>query len=114
MAAQDQSLMTNTFIKMASLSTDSKCRFCHTEVKSVSHLPSSCKVLLGEEYYTAQHGVCKYLHWTICKTLNIKCISKYWKLLPERTVESETYTIHMTMKSPQPPSSKMQPLNLIL
>ena len=95
MAAQNQGLLTNAFKKMAGLSNDNKCRFCHTEVESVSHLTSSCKVLLGDGYYTARHdGVCKYLHWTICRKLNIKCSSKYWEHQPERTVGDESYTIY--------------------
>ena len=95
MAAQDQGLMTNAFKKMAGLSNNNMCRFCHTEVESVSHLTSSCKVLLGDGYYTKRHdGVCKYLHWTICKNLDIQCSSKSWEHQPERTVGNEAYTIY--------------------
>ena len=95
MAAQDQGLMTNAFKKMSGLSSDNRCRFCHTEVETVSHLTSSCKVLLGDGYYTARHnGVCEYLHWTICKALNIQCSSKSWEHQPERTVGNDTYTVH--------------------
>ena len=95
MAAQDQGLITNAFKKMAGVSNDSRCRFCHTEVESVSHLISSCKVLLGDGYYTARHDdVCKYLHWTICKKLNIKCSNKSWEHQPDRTMGNESYTIH--------------------
>ena len=101
MAAQDQGLMTNAFKKMTGLSNDNKCRFCHTEVESVSHLVSGCKVLLGDGYYTARHdGVCKYLHWTICKKLNIQCSSKSWEHTPERTMGNETYTIHYDYEIP--------------
>ena len=95
MAAQDLGLMTNAFKNMCGLSDNNRCRFCHTELESVSHLTSSCKVLMGDGYYTTRHdGVCKYLHWTICKTLNIQCSSKSWEHQPERTVGNETYTIH--------------------
>ena len=95
MAAQDQGLMTNAFKKMSGLSSDSKCRFCQTEVESVNHLISACKVLMGDGYYTARHdGVCKYLHWTICKDLNIPCSDKSWEHVPERTMGNDAYTIH--------------------
>ena len=95
MAAQDQGLMTNAFKKMCGLSSDNKCRFCQTEVESVNHLISACKVLMGDGYYTARHnGVCKYLHWTICKNLNIQCSNKSWEHTPERTVGNDTYTVH--------------------
>merc|ERR1712035_96113 len=65
------------------------------EVESVSHLTSGCRVLMGDGYYTNRHdGVCKYLHWTICRELNIQCGSKSWEHQPERTVGNESYTIH--------------------
>ena len=95
MAAQDQGIMTNAFKKMAGLTNDNKCRFCHTETESVSHLISSCQTLLADGYYTARHdGVCKYLHWTICKSLNIKCSSKVWEHQPERITGSDRHTIY--------------------
>ena len=95
MAAQDQGLMTNAFKKMSGLSSDSKCRFCQAEVESVSHLISACKILMGDGYYTARHnGVCKYLHWTICKELSIQCSDKSWEHIPERTTGNQRYTIH--------------------
>ena len=50
--AQDQALITNGFKKMAKLSDNDKCRFCHTEVESVSHLTSGCQTLMGDGHYT--------------------------------------------------------------
>ena len=95
LAAQDQGLMTNAFKKMSGLSNNNKCRFCHTDVESVGHLTSSCRVLLGDGYYTDRHnGVCKYLHWKICDNLSIECSKKSWEHIPERTVGNDAYTIH--------------------
>ena len=95
MAAQDQAIMTKAFKKMAGLTNNNKCRFCHTEIESVSHLISSCQTLLADGYYTARHDeVCKYLHWTICKSLNIKCSSKVWEHHPEKITGNETHTIY--------------------
>ena len=95
MAAQDQGIMTNALKKMAGLTKDNKCRFCHTETESVSHLISSCQTLLADGYHTARHdGVCKYLHWTICKSLNIKCSSKVWEHQPGKITGSDRYTIY--------------------
>ena len=42
LAAQDQGLMTNGFKKMAGLSENDRCRFCHNAVESSSHLMSGC------------------------------------------------------------------------
>ena len=95
MAEQDQGIMTNAFKKMAGLTNDSKCRFRHTETESVSHLFSSYQTLLADGYYTARHdGVWKYLHWTICKSLNIKCSSNVWEHQPEKITGSERHTIY--------------------
>ena len=80
---------------MSWLSKSCKCRLCHTEVESVNHLISACKVLMGDGYYTARHnGVCSYLHWTICKDLNIECCDKSWEHQPARTVGNDRYTVH--------------------
>ena len=95
MAAQDLGLMTNAFKKMSGLNSDNRCRFCHTEVESVSHLLSSCGFLSGDDYYTERHNnVCKYLHWFICEKLTIKCRSRFLDHLPQRTVGNNSYTIH--------------------
>ena len=73
LAAQDQGLMTNGFKKMAGLSNNDQCRFCHTAVESTSHLVSACQTMLGNGHYTARHNkVCIYLHWTICKENQIE------------------------------------------
>ena len=96
MAAQDQGIMTNAFKKMAGLTNDNKCRFCHTETESVSQLIASCQTLLADGYHTARHdGVCKYLHWTICKSLNIKCSSKVWEHQPGKITGSDRHTIYV-------------------
>ena len=72
-AAQDQGLMTNGFKKMAKMTQDDKCRFCHAAVESTTHLVSSCQILLADGRYTARHNkVCRYLHWTVCNHYNIE------------------------------------------
>merc|ERR1711923_55370 len=58
---------------MANLSDDDKCRFCKTEVESVSHLISGCQTLLGDGHYTHRHNqVCRYIHWRICKAIGME------------------------------------------
>ena len=42
LAAQDQALMTNGFKKMAGLSQDDQCRFCHKPMESRYHLMFGC------------------------------------------------------------------------
>ena len=51
-AAQGQGLMTNGLKKVCELTVDGKCRFCHKEIESPSHLMSGCKILLADGHYT--------------------------------------------------------------
>ena len=82
-AAQDQGLLTNGFKKMAGISNNDKCRFCHTVVESSSHLLSGCKILMADGHYTSRHNkVCRYLHWKICHAYGIET-KPVWEHEPE-------------------------------
>ena len=92
--AQDQGLLTNGFKKMAGISQNDRCRFCHTEVESVNHLVSGCKILMADGYYTARHNkICRYLHWKICKEMKIEVKDKVWEHEPEPVVANRNITI---------------------
>ena len=54
---QDQGLLTNGFKKMAGLSTNDQCRFCHAAVESATHLVSACEVMLGDGHEAQQQGM---------------------------------------------------------
>ena len=73
-SAQDQAMDTNTdFRKMAGLSDNDICRFCHTYVESVRHLMSECQNLLADGHYTNRYNkVCRYLHWKVCKEIGVE------------------------------------------
>ena len=92
--AQDQGLLTNGFKKMAGISQNDKCRFCHDAVESVSHLVSGCQTLLAEGHYTARHNnACRYLHWKICNEFRIKTKEKIWKHEPAPITTNNDITI---------------------
>ena len=81
--AQDQGLLTNGFKKMAGISQNDKCRFCHVEVESVNHLVSGCQILMADGHYTARHNkICKYLHWKICKEMKVEVKDNIWEHEP--------------------------------
>ena len=91
--AQDQTLLTKGFMKMAKLTDDDKCRFCHTEVESVSHLTSACQTLMGDGHYTNRHNaVCRYIHWKICNEIGIKT-KPVWNHEPARSTAHEDFVI---------------------
>ena len=92
--AQDQGLLTNGFKKMAGISQNDQCRFCHKEVESTNHLVSGCEILLADGYYTARHNkICKYLHWKLCKEMKIKVNDNIWEHEPEPTMANDKATI---------------------
>ena len=91
--AQDQGLLTKGFMKMANLSEDDKCRFCHTEVESVSHLISGCQTLMGDGHYTDRHNaVCRYIHWKMCNSIGMHT-KPVWEHEPARTTAHENFVI---------------------
>ena len=91
--AQDQALITNGFKKMAGLSDNDKCRFCHTEVESVSHLTSACQTLMGDGHYTKRHNaVCRYIHWKICNAIGMNT-KPVWEHEPDRSTAHEDFVI---------------------
>ena len=93
LAAQDQALMTNGFKKMAGLSQDDQCRFCHEAVESGNHLVSGYKILLADGHYTKRHNkVCRYLHWSICKEYNIET-KPVWLHEPAMTTAQDDIVI---------------------
>ena len=99
-AAQDQGLMTNGFLKMCGLRQDDKCRFCHTATESTSHLVSACKTLLAEGHYTHRHNkVCSYIHWTICRDKDIPT-KEVWLHKPQPVTATDDVTIFYDKEIP--------------
>ena len=93
LAAQDQGLMTNGFKKMAKISQNDQCRFCHAAVESTSHLVSACQIMLADGHYTARHNkVCRYIHWAICNHYKIDT-QPVWLHEPQPTTATEDITI---------------------
>ena len=92
--AQDQGLMTNGFKKMAGLSQNDQCRFCHSGVESTSHLLSNCEILLADGHYTARHNrVCRYLHHRICNHYGLLTESKVWLHEPKPVTANDRVTV---------------------
>ena len=86
--------MTNGLKKVCKLTNSDKCRFCHTEVESPSHLMSGCKILMADGHCTKRHNkVCKYLHWTILNDNSIPT-KEVWLHEPEPVTANEDVTIY--------------------
>ena len=86
---------------MAGISKNDQCRFCHAAIESTSHLISGCQILLADGYYTARHNkICRYLHWTICKDLNVPVKEKIWEHEPEPVSSNGEITIFYDKEIP--------------
>ena len=94
LAAQDQGLTTNGFLKMCGLRQDDKCRFCHNATESTNHLVSGCQTLLADGHYTRRHNkVCTYIHWSICQDKHIPT-QEVWLHEPQPVTATEDVTIY--------------------
>ena len=99
--AQDQGLLTNGFKKMAGISDNDQCRFCHAAVESASHLVSACQILLADGHYTTRHNkICKYLHWKACREYKIETKEKIWEHEPDPVISNGNITIFYDKKIP--------------
>ena len=72
-AAQDQALNIRYHQKhILGTSVKSVCRLCLKAKEHISHIVAGCEVLAPVEYLQRHNKVAGYIHWRICKTLNLK------------------------------------------
>ena len=91
-AAQEQALSTKYFPKKI-LKQQIKCRICHNQVESISHIISGCSILAPTEYAKRHNRVANYIHWKIFKHFEIDTKSKYYKLQPQNVINMRKGTI---------------------
>ena len=83
-AAQDQAINTNYFKnKILKEEIESKCRLCKLHEETIDHLTSGCPILAKNEYLMRNDKVCRHLHYSICKALDIETTDK-WYTQPEK------------------------------
>lgn len=94
MAAQEQSLRTNTIkVQIDRSQTDSKCRVCKTENETVRHIVSGCSKLAQRDYKRRHDMVGKRIHWEVCKKYGLKVKGKWYDHVPEAVVENHDVKI---------------------
>ena len=77
MAAKDQAVSTNCFKnEFFKEEINSKCRLCKLREKTVDHLNSGCPILAKKGYLMGLDNVCAYLHYSMCKALDIGTTEK--------------------------------------
>ena len=94
MAAQDQSLFTRNYqANIIHDGTDPKCRVCASEIESIDHIVSGCKLLANNEYTIRHDRVAQYIHWNICNFYDIVTTSKWYENDPPPVVDNDKVTI---------------------
>jgi len=73
--------------------TESKCRLCKQQEKTIDHLTSGCPILVKNEYLTRHDKVCAHLHYSICKALGIETTDKWYTHMPKPVYEQEDITV---------------------
>ena len=78
-AAQDQALKTRHYENRILKSAQSdNCRLCLGQSETVDHIVSACPVLAKHEYLERHNRVCSYIHWHMCKALNLPDTCEKW------------------------------------
>ena len=92
-AAQYQAIKTKYYrSKILKDSADPMCRICGQFQETIDHILAGCPELAETEYLHSHNKAAKYLHWNICKEININTNEKWYEHKPQ-TVREKHITI---------------------
>ncbi len=66
---------------------------CNELEDTIEHIVAGCPVLAKTEYIQRHDRAAGYLHWSICKSYNLKTTDKWYEHTPEKVTESKSGTI---------------------
>ena len=93
-AAQDQATETNYYRRnILNDGTDPMCRICGQYQETIDHIVAGCPELAKTEYLHRHDKAASYLHWNICKELNINVEEKWYEHEPQTITERDDITI---------------------
>lgn len=93
-AAQDQAIKTNYYrSNILNDGTDPMCRICGQFQETIDHIVAGCPELAKTEYLHRHDKAASYLHWNICKELNINVEEKWYEHEPQTVTERDNITI---------------------
>ena len=79
-AAQDQPIKTNYYRhNILNDGKDPMCRICGQYQQTIDHIDAACPELAKTEYLHRHDKAASYLHWNICKELNINVEEKWYE-----------------------------------
>ena len=86
---REQALRTNYTKYHIDKTVDSPlCRMCGEKRENVRHLVSECsKNYTPKEYKRRHHNVVRYIHWELCKKLDLDISSKWYEHKPPGVLE---------------------------
>ena len=87
-AAQDQALRTKWFeANILKTTSDPLCRRCNKYSENVQHIISGCPELAQGVYLQRHNAVASFIHWKLCKQLNLPCNDSWYEHEPCKVVE---------------------------
>ena len=96
--AQDQAIKTNYYRnKIFKDGTDPVGRICGQLKEIINHLVTGCTELEKTGYLHGHNKAATYLHWNICKELNIDTKSKWYEHELQTVSEKNDITIMWNM-----------------
>ncbi|XP_074608050.1 uncharacterized protein LOC141860765 [Acropora palmata] len=106
-AAQDQAIKTNYYRRnILNDGTDPMCGYaCGQYQETIDHIVAGCPELAKTEYLHRHDKAASYLHWNICKELNINVEEKWYEHEPQTVTERDNITILWDMLIQTDPQS---------
>ena len=80
---------------------DPNCRLCTEKEEIVDHIISACPTIVNNEYMERHDRVAKFIHWTLCKNINLTHTEKWYEHTPQPVIESTEVIIYWTSLSIQ-------------
>ena len=93
---QDQAIIIKTNYYRSNIlndGTDPMCRICGQFQEIINHIVAGCPELAKTEYLYRHDKAASYLHWNICKELNINVEEKWYEHEPQTVTERDNITI---------------------
>ena len=93
-AAKDQAIKTNYYRrKILNDGTDTMCRRCGQYQETGDHIVAGCPELAKSDYLHRHDKATSYLHWNICKDLNLNVEEKWYEHERQTVTARDNITI---------------------